>query len=152
MNQSINHWKIFWSLLFFCCYYCSFFSSVVLSGQLSISFVWETLIHSRDRALLNNYFDMTNKWGPLHPVIAEWFVRQMVDDNRWLYPILVQCPIAMVRYTFQRYISGLISKLRQPVGSYLPLYTHETAGYSMHYLLGRCCLRCVALLTEMDVR
>ncbi|OQV12153.1 Ubiquitin carboxyl-terminal hydrolase 34 [Hypsibius exemplaris] len=125
--------------------------SVIMAGQLGIAFVWETLIHSRDRILLNSFFDMTSKWGPLHPVIAEWFVRQMVDDHRWLFSILVMCPLATVRYTFQRYIISLIVKLRQPV-SFLSLYVHETAGYSLHFLLGKCCLQCISILNDAEVR
>jgi hypothetical protein len=123
----------------------------VMSGQLGSSFVWETLIHARDRMLLSSFFDLTTKWGPFHSVIAEWFFRQMVDDQRWLYTILVQCPISTVRYTFQRYIISLITKLRHPV-SILQLYLQENAGYSLTFLIGKFCRQCIALLNDLDVR
>lgn len=38
-----------------------------LSGQLGISFMWETLVHARDRLLLNSFLDLMSKVALVQP-------------------------------------------------------------------------------------
>ncbi|RWS31314.1 hypothetical protein B4U80_00975 [Leptotrombidium deliense] len=86
---------------------------VVLSTQLSVSFVLETLIHSKEKPTIANWIELLTKQFNASSDSCEWLVDHLADNYlQWPVQILLKCPNQMVRQLFQRLCIHVISQLR----------------------------------------
>ncbi|RWS07088.1 hypothetical protein B4U79_12772 [Dinothrombium tinctorium] len=91
---------------------------VVLSTQLSVSFVLETLIHSKEKPTIANWIELLTKQFNASAESCEWLIDHLADNYlQWPVQILLKCPNQMVRQLFQRLCIHVISQLRSSQSS-----------------------------------
>uniref|UniRef100_A0A914WTS4 USP domain-containing protein n=1 Tax=Plectus sambesii TaxID=2011161 RepID=A0A914WTS4_9BILA len=81
------------------------------SAQLSLRFVLETLIHAKEKPMIQAWIDLLVKFLGGCPRAAEWFLDSMANDPKWPMEILIKCPIASCRQLFEKLVSQVIIQL-----------------------------------------
>ncbi|XP_065661314.1 ubiquitin carboxyl-terminal hydrolase 34 isoform X2 [Hydra vulgaris] len=104
--------------------------------KLAISFLLETLVHSREKPHIKNWVELIVNGFDNSQSACEWFLDSMTQDDWWLQQMFVKCPAQHLRQMFGHLCLIPIKNLRSSQVYFYTMSTEE--GISDEDDIGSC--------------